>query len=60
MSTSDFERERAANRARMPETARYLDELRAVFGKVKVLWAVEGDHAVGTPPESELKGPKDD
>lgn len=50
MSMSDLERERAANRAAMPETARFLDELRAVFGPVRVVWASENGLVVGRPP----------
>lgn len=38
------------NRARMPNVARMIDEIRAVFGQdCKVLWAREGGYELGTP-----------
>lgn len=38
------------NRRRMPNCARIIDEVRAIFGQdCKVLWAKEGDIEVGTP-----------
>lgn len=49
----DVERERMRNRARMPEFARVVDELRLVFGPVKVVWARENGYTVGNPPTEE-------
>lgn len=42
------------NRARMPETARVIDEFRGVFGPMtRTVYAEEGGHVVGRkrPPE---------
>lgn len=40
------------NRAKMPNVARMVDEVRAVFGDgVKVLWAREGEYELGTRPD---------
>jgi len=43
------EERRKRNRERMPETARVIDELQRVFGKVTVLHAKEGGHEIGAP-----------
>ena len=38
------------NRKRMPNVARMVDEVKAVFGEgCKVLWAREGGYELGTP-----------
>lgn len=38
------------NRKRMPNVAKVIDEVRAVFGDgCKVLWAREGGYELGTP-----------
>lgn len=43
MSASD-------NRQRMPNVAKMVDEIRAVFGEgVKVIYAKEGDYELGRP-----------
>lgn len=40
----------STNRERMPNVARMVDEIRAVFGDgVKVLYAKEGGYELGTP-----------
>ncbi len=31
----------------MPQVSKFIDEVRAVFGEVKVLYAREGDYEVG-------------
>lgn len=43
MSTT--EEKRRSNRERMPNVAKMVDEFRAVFGDVKVIWAI--DHETG-------------
>lgn len=44
--------ERAANRAAFPETARFMDAWRAVFGPgVRLVWAVEDGKSIGKVPE---------
>lgn len=43
MSTT--EDKRRSNRERMPNVAKMVDDFRAVFGDVKVIWAV--DHETG-------------
>ena len=35
----------------MPETAKVVDTFRAVFPKIKVLYAEEGDYRIGTKPD---------
>ena len=47
----DRKDEAARNRAAMPQFAAWLDELRRVFGPVRVLWAREGGVEVGRRPE---------
>jgi hypothetical protein len=41
--------QRAANRAEFPLAAAIVDELQAVFGKVRVVYVCEGGRSVGTP-----------
>jgi len=41
------------NRELMPLFAAWLDETRAVFGPVRVIWAREGDVMVGAVPAEE-------
>lgn len=49
MSQSDsVEAQRKKNRERMPEVTAFVDEVRAVFGEVKILYAREGDYEVGS------------
>ena len=42
-----LEATRQRNRERMPQVSKFIDEVRAVFGEVKVLYAREGDYEVG-------------
>lgn len=39
--------ERRRNRERFPEMSKWIDEMRAVFGDVKVMWVKEGDQEAG-------------
>lgn len=49
------EAERKSNRERMPEIARFVDDLRTWFGPgVKLRWAREGNFEVGRRPEQLL------
>ena len=41
------EEERRRNRERFPQMSRWIDEMRAVFGDVKVLYVKEGDEEAG-------------
>ncbi len=41
------EDERRRNRERFPEMSKWIDEMRSVFGDVKVLWVKEGDQEAG-------------
>lgn len=45
--TTSREDEAAANRARMPEIAAFVDHLRSLFGPVTVRWAKENGFEVG-------------
>lgn len=44
---------REDNRTNMPTIAAFVDQIRSVFGPVKVLWARENGHEVGKVPEPE-------
>ena len=47
---TDGSKQKLNNRERMPEVAKVVDELTAVFGEgFKVLWAKEGDLELGVP-----------
>ena len=44
-----IEEERRKNRERFPEMTKWIDEMRSVFGEVKVMWVKEGDQEAGAP-----------
>jgi hypothetical protein len=44
-----MEEERRRNRERFPEMTKWIDEMRSVFGDVKVMWVREGDNEAGAP-----------
>lgn len=52
-----IERARVRNRALMPGFAKFVDEYRAVFGEVKVIWASENGRVVGNPPADVKENP---
>lgn len=43
----EMEEQRRRNRERFPEMSRVIDEFRAVFGDVKVMYVKEGDQEAG-------------
>jgi hypothetical protein len=45
----DLEEQRRKNRERFPQMSKWIDEMRAVFGDVKVMWVKEGDQEAGSP-----------
>ena len=46
-----IEEQRRKNRQRFPEMTKWIDEMRAVFGDVKVMWVKEGDNEAGAPSQ---------
>lgn len=50
---TEREQKAAANRAAAPNVAKVVDEFKAVFGDVKVLWAIDTEtgKVFGHPPE---------
>jgi hypothetical protein len=41
--------QRRRNRERFPQMSKWIDEMRAAFGDVRVMWVKEGDQEAGTP-----------
>lgn len=51
---AEIARRRAENRAAMPIVSAFFDKYEAEFPGCKVIWAIEGDRVVGTPPPEAL------